>query len=460
MLHRLVSVVNYGGRVTDDKDARTLDVILRRFLNPGVVQTPGHALTASGAYSIPLLPQDDGTEGGAAASANSGSGVAKALLAHVEALPIEADPDVFGLHPNANVSADGAEAEEALAALLALDTSASSSSTAAAPDAADAAAPADPAAAAPIAAAPAVVVRSREDIIGDTARDIGARVPTPFDEPDIATRYPVRYEESLNTVLQQEAARYNRLLRVVASSLREVQRALKGLVVMSKELEDTAAALFDGRVPPAWEAVAYPSLKPLGPWVADLLDRCAYISGWIATGPPHVQWLSAVFFPQALLTAVLQNHARQHGLPIDSLSFSFAYLPDKAWADITASPPQGVYVRGMYLEGARFDGPSGGLANSLPRQLHTPLPVIHLVPTQGKGGVVGAAPGSGVYRCPVYRTLARYGVLATTGHSSNFVCTIEVPAGPSGQPITNNTGATDDGKWIAAGVAAFLALKY
>ena len=217
-------------------------------------------------------------------------------------------------------------------------------------------------------------------------------------------------------------------------------------------------------MPSCWEAKAYPSLKPLAAWVTDLQERLAFLSGWISGGPPPVMWLSGIFFPQAMLTAVLQNHARRHHLPIDSLTFEFEYLTDKgeAWSGITAGPADGVYVRGLFLEGARFDNAGRCLADSLPKQLYTPLPVIHLKPVQAKVSAAtgSGAPPAGVYRCPVYRTLSRYGVLATTGHSSNYVCTIDLPSGPSGQPILNNVGEADDAKWIKAGVAAFLALKY
>ena len=37
-----------------------------------------------------------------------------------------------------------------------------------------------------------------------------------------------------------QCIRYNRLLAIIASTLREVQRALKGLVVMSKELDEVS----------------------------------------------------------------------------------------------------------------------------------------------------------------------------------------------------------------------------
>jgi dynein heavy chain len=47
-----------------------------------------------------------------------------------------------------------------------------------------------------------------------------------------------------------------------------------------------------------WAAKAYPSLKPLSSWVADLLERVKFIGAWIAGGTPAVYWISGFFFPQ------------------------------------------------------------------------------------------------------------------------------------------------------------------
>jgi hypothetical protein len=52
------------------------------------------------------------------------------------------------------------------------------------------------------------------------------------------------------------------------------------------------------QVPDAWAARAYPSLKPLPAWVADLLERLTFIASWAANGPPPVFWISGFFFPQ------------------------------------------------------------------------------------------------------------------------------------------------------------------
>lgn len=72
------------------------------------------------------------------------------------------------------------------------------------------------------------------------------------------------YEESLNTVLIQEAIRYNKLLTAIQSTLRDLLKALKGLVVMSEALEKMSLSLFSNIVPSLWASKAYPSLKPLG----------------------------------------------------------------------------------------------------------------------------------------------------------------------------------------------------
>lgn len=149
----------------------------------------------------------------------------------------------------------------------------------------------------------------------------------------------------------------------------------------------------------------------------------------------------------------MQNYARKSSVPIDTLNFDFIYQNNRPWQFIAAKPTDGCYIRGLFLEGARFDEDAGKLADSLPKVLFTSLPVIHMMPIQFR-----KPPTAGIYRCPIYKILSRWGVLATTGHSSNFVMWLEVPTDAG--DIANNEGFTDCAKWIKAGVAAFTQLKF
>ena len=124
-------------------------------------------------------------------------------------------------------------------------------------------------------------------------------------------------------VLGQEIERFNKLTRRVLSSLKELQKAIKGIVVMTGELEQMYTDFLNNKVPGLWEKVAYPSLKPLGGWI-DYHRRIDFMRTWLTKGNPKSYWLSGFFFPQGFMTGVLQEHARKYQQPIDALELQFS----------------------------------------------------------------------------------------------------------------------------------------
>lgn len=82
---------------------------------------------------------------------------------------------------------------------------------------------------------------------------------------------------SLTTVLVQEVDRYNKLLKLIHSSMESLKKAIKGLVVMSEALEEVFKAFINNQVPQMWSSKSYPSLKSLGSWVQDLVLRLDFI---------------------------------------------------------------------------------------------------------------------------------------------------------------------------------------
>lgn len=79
----------------------------------------------------------------------------------------------------------------------------------------------------------------------DIAIELSGKTPPPFDFDLVVEKYATDYNESMNTVLTQEVIRYNKLLNVMIEMLANVQKAVKGEVVMSEELEKMATSLFD-----------------------------------------------------------------------------------------------------------------------------------------------------------------------------------------------------------------------
>jgi len=416
VLQQLTSVVNYGGRITDDKDMRTSDILIADFFNPRILQD-GYKFSPSGLYSS-INADPDAPH--------------KAYLDYIEGLPLNAEPEVFGMHDNANITCAITEIDATFGIILALQPRVSGGTGV-----------------------------SREDYIIDMCKDMARQLQGKYDVEAISLLYPTDYYESFNTVLVQEAERYNKLIGFMHVSLRELQRALKGLVVLSAELEAMGNACFDQRVPAGWTKTAYPSLKPLGPWFKDLVLRLEFLTRWIDKGVPSTFWVSGFYFPQGFLTAALQNFARKYQFPIDTVAFSFV-MRDEAVEELTSKPEDGCYVYGLFLEGARWDKAGKGLVDPKPKELFSPMPVMHMLPMQNR-----VAPQSGIYRCPVYKILTRTGTLSTTGHSTNFVTWIEVPSKEKTifrSSLVSETNAQikfcDQDYWIKAGVACFCALRY
>ena len=139
-------------------------------------------------------------------------------------------------------------------------------------------------------------------------------------------------------------------------SLIDLEKGIKGLVVMSADLEEVFSCINHAQVPPLWGKVkkgknditcnicalsssfsfslslflslflslslslsfspqTFPSLKPLGAWTRDLVLRVEQFNQWSTTAHPPIHfWLSGFTFPTGFLTAVLQTAARKNNV--------------------------------------------------------------------------------------------------------------------------------------------------
>lgn len=153
VLNYLGSEVNYGGRVTDDKDIRLIKCILNRFVNSDTVKV-GFSFSDSGIYKT--------MEGGSQED----------YIKYIDQLPLVPHPEAFGLHENAEITTNQSNTRLILESVLSVQPRASSGTG-----------------------------KSRETIISEISKGIEEQTPKLFDYDGVMEKFPTVYNESMNTVL-------------------------------------------------------------------------------------------------------------------------------------------------------------------------------------------------------------------------------------------------------------------
>jgi dynein heavy chain len=373
--------VNYGGRVTDDQDRRCLMCILETYYKGEVVvKDDNYRFSDSGVYFTPPI------------------GDYAALMEYFQQLPMVDNPEVFGMHDNANITFQLQETLFIMDTVLMLQPRVGGGEGGG---------------------------KSPEDLVDDMAAQFEEDMPDLMDREKGA---PGMFEvldngamRSLDTVLLQEMDRFNKLIRTMKSSLKELRKAIKGFVVMSGELEAMLQSFQNNQVPGIWTKVAYPCLKPLASWIKDFQRRITFFASWCEKGQPTSFWLPGFYYPQGFMTGALQTHARRYQLPIDTLNFAFVMKNLEAPEDVSDAPEDGIYIYGLYLEAARWDRRQKKLKPSNAGEMMSLMPIVHFQPVQNY------VPNQADYQAPLYKTNLRAGVLNTTGQSTNYILDVGIP---------------------------------
>ncbi|GAB6032148.1 hypothetical protein CHUAL_010802 [Chamberlinius hualienensis] len=368
----MIGECNYGGRVTDHWDRRVLVNLLNDLCNPYIVTDDNYK----------LIPQLNSYE---------------EYLENIKKMNAEQDPEVYGLHPNVDISKniqDSQMLRDSL--LLTLDSHFEVAGTSRAAS------------------------KQGDDTMGNLLKSILEKLPENFNITEAERKFPVIYTDSMNNLLTQEMQRYNSLLDAIRNSCQQLERAWRGMVAMTTELESISTSLMLGKIPSLWASQSYPSIKPIGSYLEDLNQRICFLRKWMNEGKPKVFWLPGFYFTHGFLTAVIQNHARKHSVPIDQIVFDFEFLSDYS---VTKEPADGVYIDGLFLEGAMWDPNKKIIVEQENNVLFYNMPIIWLKPII----TTDSKCHEHLYECPLYKTRLRQGTLSTTGHSTNYILTIMLP---------------------------------
>ena len=302
--------IMYGGHITDGWDRRTNNSYLHVLMRPEIMQQM--QLTLAPGFKSPDPQKFD----------------REAYRKYIEEkLPPEI-PQMFGLHPNAEIGYLTTLSETLFETILSISGGSGSGG-------------------------------GSDDKVKTIITTFLANLPADFNMREIQEK--VKEPNPYTNVCLQECERMNGLLQEIRTSLNDLDNGLKGVLNITDAMETLSTKLSLNMIPPFWEKKAYQSKKTLLNWFDDLLLRYQQLVDWTETmETPIVLWISALFNPMSYLTAIMQVTARKAQLPLDDMVLSTEVTNSKDKTEFTEAPETGAYINGYFLEGAAWEMGRGG----------------------------------------------------------------------------------------------------
>jgi dynein heavy chain len=222
--------------------------ILKNFLNPEMLKDE-YKFNENGVYKIP-----------------EGYKQCESIVKYVHGLPDIDSPEIFGMNDNADVAFQLSESNMMVDTILNIQPRTGGSGK-----------------------------TSPDEIVYSIATKIKEKLPELITKEgaskDLFKVNKRGLVASLTTYLMQEMERFNLLIDKIDKSLEELEMAIKGLAVMSEEMDMMYRSILINKVPENWSLIAYPSLKPLGSWIDNLVERVDFIKSWLMDAKLKTFWM-------------------------------------------------------------------------------------------------------------------------------------------------------------------------
>uniref|UniRef100_A0A8C6ZRG5 Dynein heavy chain 5, axonemal n=1 Tax=Nothoprocta perdicaria TaxID=30464 RepID=A0A8C6ZRG5_NOTPE len=270
----MIGEIQYGGRVTDDYDKRLMNTFVKLWFSENMFS---QEFCFYKGYSIPKCA------------------IVDQYLQYIQSLPAYDTPEVFGLHPNADITYQSTLSKNVLDIVLSIQPKDSSGGGG----------------------------ETREAVVARLADDMLEKLPA--DYVPFESMGPF---QPMNIFLRQEIDQMQRVITLVRSTLTDLKLAIDGTIIMNENLRDALDCMYDGRIPASWKKVGEITRANKG-WALDSVALCNEVTKWMKE-------------------------------------------------DVTKPPVEGVYVYGLYLEGAGWDRRNMRLVESKPKVLFEMMPVIRI----------------------------------------------------------------------------------
>merc|ERR1711871_1147517 len=379
----MVAEIQYGGKITDDLDRILFNVYTEKWISNDVLddsfmfnpKRPIAPIPADFVYK-PMNFEEHAK-----------------YKEYCDSFPEMDSPELFGLHPNADLTFRLKEVINMMNALTETQPKSGGGGGG----------------------------RSREDIVYEMAADLLTKVPADFLQ-DIYMKQ-IRslggLEQPLNVVLFQEIQRLQMVIHKVRVTLVAMRQAIDGEVVMTQELLTNIGELFNSVVPQTWvftiagDEFSWIS-STVGLWFGLLSGRYEQNNKWLTQGRPVTYWLMGFANPQGFFTSMKQEVTRKHrndGWSLDDVIYHTEVTDYERIESVGKPPKEGVYVHGLFVDGCAYSRHDKSLVESEPKKLFATLPVLYVSGTKKelrnqriKSGAYGP---NGPYSCPLYRYPAR-----------------------------------------------------
>ena len=398
----LIGEVTYGGSIVDETDRIVMNCTLGKFINDTLFDKlkdeNGKELDQEiefkfGDYMIPAY---------------------KTLLdyqKYITTLPNADDPQIFGLNDNANIVYQLKESDAFLGNLTSI---------------------------LPREVNKKAGGKTSNEIVLEIINNIFNEQIEAIDKKERNKAHDKIYDNELKhpltIVLYQEIDKYNNLISKIETSLKELKGAIEGTSIMSYESDEIYNSLLINRIPLAWQKVGYSSFKSFISWKNDLQKRIEFIRDWLINGHPTTFWISGLFYPQGFITGVYQNHARETKIPVSDIVLEYQVM-NQTKDEIKKGPDAGVYIYGLYLEGASWHEKLG-LVDQKAGEMRCYMPVIWLKTVQEKKNNKEEDDDDEgeeedeiyTYCCPMFKTGKRASIIASSGNSVEKIIDVDLPS--------------------------------
>ena len=212
-LQYIVSEAQYGGKITDDMDR----VLFKAYADLWVTQS---ALAPSFAYNpiTPLAPIPGNFE-----YKNNDFPEVKQYKAYAAQFPESDSPEIFGLHPNADLTFRVKEVRAMMDTLMSTQPKQSGGGGG----------------------------KSREEVVNEKAIELSQKMPPDYSEDEYSHQIKRLggLGIPLNIFLFQEVQRLQKVIARTRQDLTSLQLAIKGEVVMTLALQNALNDVYDAKVP-------------------------------------------------------------------------------------------------------------------------------------------------------------------------------------------------------------------